>query len=74
MDLAEYVAEGFGGTGKAYDEQAVDEQLVEERDDCGEGILEITDNEVVVDAVDVETVSEKGTVIFMTTVTFSIDQ
>ena len=59
LELAEEVAEAGGAAAEAADEQAVDEELVEEMDDGGEGVLEVADEEVVVDAVDVEAVAEQ---------------
>src|SRR5690606_29404572 len=59
LDLAEDVAEGFGGAAGPADDQAVDDELVEERDDGGEGILEVADDEVVINRIEIEEVAEE---------------
>ena len=59
LEFAEKPAEAGGSAAHAADEQAIDEELIEEMDDGGEGVLEVTDEKVVVELVDVEAVLEQ---------------
>ena len=59
LDPAQQVAGTGRSAAQPADQQAVDEELVEEVDDGGEGVLEVTDEEVVVEAVEVETIAQQ---------------
>ena len=60
MDFSEDVTRGFCGTAEATDHEAIDQEFVEKRDDRCECVLEVSNDDVVVERIDVKAVPKQG--------------